>query len=157
MRLPLPSLESVEKLMQAMGIGGQSSTSVAGSPGPENVVWATARQGFLLLPFWTWVAHEQWYLGLQSRSTGLARQKNCCLSRFKSRQSRQRDQSGAWDPGENGPPGICVALVPAPSSPPVSRGPAFPTGRSGEGEWKIRWTLSSNTFCSDFRAIFLCA
>ena len=33
-----------------MGIGGHSSTSVAGSPGPENMVYATVSQGSLLLP-----------------------------------------------------------------------------------------------------------
>lgn len=33
-----------------MGIGGQSSTFVAGSPGPENMVYATVSQGSLLLP-----------------------------------------------------------------------------------------------------------
>lgn len=119
-----------------MGIGGQSSTSVAGSPGPENMVYATVSQGSLLLPpglgvpmsSGTWVCRA----GPLAGASGERRKENHCLSRFRSWQSRQGDRSRAGEPGEERSPRLCVVVIPASPSIPVSH--SFPLGRSREGE-----------------------
>lgn len=89
-----------------MGIGDENSTSVAGSTGPENVVWTTGSQGFLFLPLRTdSECPQEGSLGLQRRFSGLAHERRNVCCPLSGHASQDREIRAGLGRGEKGCPG----------------------------------------------------
>ena len=114
-----------------MGIGGHSSTSVAGSPGPENTVYATVSQGSLLLPPGLEVPMSSGTWVCRAGPLAWPDERRIIASRVSGHGSQDKGIEAGPGSREEGSPGLCVAAIPASPSTPVSCG--FPLGREGGG------------------------
>ena len=137
-----------------MGIGGHSSTSVAGSPGPENTVYATVSQGSLLLPPGLEVPMSSGTWVCRAGPLAWPDERRIIASRVSGHGSQDKGiEAGPGSLGRRGHPGSVWLRFQLPLR--HQSAVAFPWG-GREGEWKTGWTLSSSAFCSDLWALFVC-